>query len=48
MNNILDNIRIFNSRFINKVKNKRINKAFIKSRLIVQVYNNNKKRLILI
>ena len=35
INNILDNIYIFNSRFINKVKNKGINKAFTKLRLMV-------------
>jgi len=28
-------VRIFNSRFINKIKNTRINKAFKKSRLVV-------------
>jgi hypothetical protein len=28
-------VRIFNSRFINKIKNARINKAFKKSRLVI-------------
>jgi hypothetical protein len=45
--NIPQDIRIFNSRFINKLRNQGTDKAFKKSRLVVQVYNNNKKSLVL-
>jgi len=40
-------VRLFNSRFVDKIKNKETNKAFEKSRLIVQAYNNFKKELVL-
>jgi len=43
---VLGGSHIFNSRFVNEVKNKGTNKAFTKSRLVVQTYNNNKKRLV--
>jgi hypothetical protein len=33
---------IFNFKFVDKVKNKGTKKAFEKSRLVVQAYNNNK------
>ena len=33
--NVLEGIRIFNSRFVNKIKNTKTNKAFKKSRLII-------------
>jgi len=33
-------VRIFNSRFINKIKHPSTNKAFKKLRLIIQAYNN--------
>jgi hypothetical protein len=46
-NNVLKGVCIFNSRFINEVKNKGIKEAFIKLRLVIQAYNNDKKRLIL-
>ena len=39
--------RVFNSRFVNKIKNPGSNKAFKKSRLVVQAYNNLEKDLIL-
>ena len=46
-NNVLKGVRIFNSKFVDKVKNKGTKKAFAKSRLIVQVYNNKEKRIVL-
>ena len=42
-----DSIQIFKSRFIDKIKNKGTDKAFKKSRLVIQVYNNQKKNIIL-
>jgi hypothetical protein len=44
---VLNKVYIFNFRFVNKVKNKGTTKEFIKLKLVVQAYNNNKKRLIL-
>jgi hypothetical protein len=46
-NDVPKGVRIFNSRFVNKVKNKGIKNAFTKSRLVVQAYNNKEKRIIL-
>ena len=40
-------IRIFNSRFINKIKNSGTNKAYEKSRLVIQAYDNQNKSMIL-
>jgi hypothetical protein len=40
-------IHIFNSRFVNKIKHPGTNKAFEKSRLVVQAYNNQGKDLVL-
>jgi hypothetical protein len=40
-------VRIFNSRLVNKVKEKATNSLFKKSRLVVQAYNNKGKKLIL-
>jgi len=39
--------RVFNSRFVNKIKNPSTNKAFKKLRLVIQAYNNLEKDLIL-
>lgn len=39
--------KIFNSKFMDQIKNARTAAAFEKSRLIVQTYNNNSKLLIL-
>ena len=47
VSDVLKGIRIFNFRFIDKVKNKGTKKAFTKFRLVVQAYNNNEKRLVL-
>ena len=44
---VLERVYIFNSRFINKIKLKN-NTLFMKSRLIIQIYNDNKKKLVLI
>lgn len=38
--NIFIDIRIFNLYFIDKIKNKRINKTFPKSQLIIQVWKD--------
>src|SRR5450432_2959538 len=40
-------IRIFNARFVDEVKNKGTDKAFEKSRLVVQAYHDEGKRLVL-
>ncbi|EED12764.1 hypothetical protein TSTA_052850 [Talaromyces stipitatus ATCC 10500] len=37
--------RIFNSRFVNEIKNQGTDKAFEKSRLVVQAYNNKGKEI---
>lgn len=44
---VLSNIWIFNSRFLNKIKTLGINKASKKSFLVVQTYNDKNKDLIL-
>jgi hypothetical protein len=44
---VLDGVCIFNSRFVDEVKNKGTTKEFIKSRLVVQAYNDDEKRLVL-
>jgi hypothetical protein len=40
-------IRIFNSRFVDEIKNKGTDKAFEKSRLVVQAYNDEEKTAVL-
>ena len=48
--NILDvpeGVKIFNSRFVDEIKNAGTDKAFEKSRLVVQAYNDQGKDLIL-
>jgi hypothetical protein len=47
-NNVLKGVRIFNFKFVDKVKNKGTKRAFTKLRLVIQAYNDDKKRLILI
>ena len=39
--------RVFNSRFVNEIKNPSTDKAFKKSRLVIQAYNDSKKDLVL-
>ena len=45
--NIPKGVRLFNSQFVDEIKNKGTNKAFKKSRLVVQAYNNLEKELVL-
>ena len=45
--NVFTNARIFNFRFVDKIKHFDINKTFEKSRLIIQIYNDMKKNLVL-
>lgn len=40
-------IRVFNSQFVKEINNTNIDKAFEKSRLVIQTYNNFNKDLIL-
>ena len=40
-------VRLFNSRFVDEVKHKGTDKAFEKSRLVVQAYNDQGKELVL-
>jgi hypothetical protein len=40
-------VRIFNSRFVNEIKNKGMEREFKKSRLVVQAYNNGEKYIVL-
>jgi hypothetical protein len=40
-------VHIFNSRFVNKIKHPGTNKAFEKSRLVIQAYNDQGKNLVL-
>jgi hypothetical protein len=44
---VLQGVRIFNLRFINEIKHPSTNKAFKKSRLVIQAYNNQGKDLVL-
>ena len=44
---VLKGIRIFNSHFVDKVKNAGTDTAFEKSRLVVQAYKDAKKDLVL-
>jgi hypothetical protein len=40
-------VRIFNSRFVDEIKHPSTDKAFEKSRLVVQAYNDQGKDLVL-
>ena len=40
ISDVPEGVRIFNSQFVDKIKNAGIDKAFEKSRLVVQAYNN--------
>ncbi len=44
---ILKNVRIFNSRFVDELKHSNISQAYKKSRLVIQTYNDHEKILIL-
>ena len=47
IDNLLIEARVFESRFVNQMKNEEIEKAFEKSRLIIQAFNDSKKQKIL-
>ena len=47
LENILSGTRLFNSRFVDEVKNAGTDAAFEKSRLVVQAYNDEEKKLVL-
>jgi hypothetical protein len=44
---VLKNVRIFNSRFVDEIKHSDISQAYEKSRLMIQTYNDHEKTLIL-
>ena len=44
---VSEEIKIFNSRFVNEIKNQKMTAAFEKSRLVVQIYNDHEKLIIL-
>ena len=44
---VLKGVRIFNSQFVDEIKNTRTDKVFEKSRLVVQAYNDYGKDLVL-
>jgi hypothetical protein len=46
-NDVSFDVRIFNSRFVNEIKHLDIDKAFEKSRLVMQTFNDQNKNLIL-
>ena len=41
---VSSDIRVFNARFINEIKNENTKKTYEKSRLIIQTYNDSKKK----
>ena len=45
--NIPQGVRIFNSRFVDEIKNAGTDKAFEKSRLVVQAYYDQRKDFVL-
>jgi len=47
LENIPSGTRLFNSRFVDEVKNAGTDAAFEKSRLVVQAYNDEEKKLVL-
>jgi hypothetical protein len=46
-NDVSSDVRIFNSRFVDEIKHLEIDKAFEKSRLVVQTFNDQNKDLVL-
>jgi hypothetical protein len=44
---VLENIRIFNSRFVDEIKHSGTSQAYEKSRLVIQAYNDQEKTLVL-
>jgi hypothetical protein len=47
LKNVPPGTRLFNSRFVDEIKNKGTDKAFEKSRLVVQAYNDHGKSIVL-
>ncbi len=47
LDQVFENVRIFNSRFVDEIKHSGISQAFEKSRLVVQAYNDQEKDLVL-
>ena len=47
LTNVPMGVRLFNLQFVDEVKNAGTNKAFEKSRLVVQAYNDQEKQLVL-
>jgi hypothetical protein len=45
--NVSTDVRIFSSRFVNEIKHSEIEKAFEKSKLVIQTFNDQNKILIL-
>ena len=45
---VSSDIRVFNARFVNEIRNENTKKTYEKSRLIIQTYNNSKKNQIFI
>ncbi len=44
---VLKNVRIFNSRFVDEIKHSNTSQAYEKSRLMIQTYNDHEKTLML-
>jgi hypothetical protein len=44
---VLKNVRIFNSRFVDEIKHSNISQTYEKSKLMIQTYNDHKKTLML-
>jgi hypothetical protein len=44
---VLKNVRIFNSRFVDEIKHSDISQAYEKSKLMIQIYNDHEKTLML-
>jgi hypothetical protein len=44
---VSENVRIFNSWFVDEIKHSNISQTYEKSRLIVQTYNDHEKILVL-
>jgi hypothetical protein len=44
---VLKNVRIFNSRFVDEIKHSGTSQTYEKSRLVIQTYNDHEKTLVL-
>ena len=47
LEDVSDDARVFNSRFVDEIKNSEIDKTFEKSRLMIQIYNDLNKNFVL-